>query len=129
MMSWRCLASGRGPMPAPTFSTRFLTLPVAGITQVTAGWASTYFNRICAQDLAPNSDAQAGTGPDQEGVGRGNGRCGRPASVRKLGRHRAPPAQNQVRLRGLEPPRPCGHKNLNLARLPIPPHPQPDEQL
>ena len=23
--------------------------------------------------------------------------------------------------RGLEPPRPCGHKNLNLARLPIPP--------
>ncbi len=24
-----------------------------------------------------------------------------------------------VRERGLEPPRPCGHKNLNLARLPF----------
>ena len=32
-------------------------------------------------------------------------------------------AFNQVRLRGLEPPRPCGHKDLNLARLPIPPQP------
>ena len=29
----------------------------------------------------------------------------------------------QVRARGLEPPRPFGHKNLNLARLPIPPRP------
>ena len=26
-----------------------------------------------------------------------------------------------VRKGGLEPPQPCGHKNLNLARLPIPP--------
>lgn len=26
-----------------------------------------------------------------------------------------------VRERGLEPPRPCGHQNLNLERLPIPP--------
>lgn len=30
-------------------------------------------------------------------------------------------------MRGVEPPRPCGHKNLNLARLPIPPHPQATE--
>jgi hypothetical protein len=28
-----------------------------------------------------------------------------------------------VRMRGLEPPQPCGYQNLNLARLPIPPHP------
>src|SRR5262245_56785915 len=28
-----------------------------------------------------------------------------------------------VRKRGLEPPRPCGHKLLRLARLPIPPLP------
>ena len=28
-----------------------------------------------------------------------------------------------VRKRGLEPPRPCGHMNLNHARLPIPPLP------
>jgi hypothetical protein len=28
-----------------------------------------------------------------------------------------------VRSRGLEPPRACAHKNLNLARLPIPPRP------
>ncbi len=26
-------------------------------------------------------------------------------------------------MRGVEPPRPFEHKNLNLARLPIPPHP------
>ena len=28
-----------------------------------------------------------------------------------------------VRARGLEPPQPCDHKNLNLTRLPIPPYP------
>ena len=30
-----------------------------------------------------------------------------------------------VRARGLEPPQPCDHKNLNLTRLPIPPSPHP----
>jgi hypothetical protein len=30
---------------------------------------------------------------------------------------------NLVRQRGLEPPHPYGHKNLNLTRLPIPPLP------
>ena len=28
---------------------------------------------------------------------------------------------SMVRTRGIEPPRPCGHMNLNHARLPIPP--------
>ena len=28
-----------------------------------------------------------------------------------------------LRMTGLEPAHPCGHKDLNLARLPIPPHP------
>ena len=28
-----------------------------------------------------------------------------------------------VRMTGLEPAQPCDHKILNLARLPIPPHP------
>ena len=28
-----------------------------------------------------------------------------------------------VRVTGLEPAQPCDHKNLNLTRLPIPPHP------
>ena len=28
-----------------------------------------------------------------------------------------------MRVKGLEPSRSCPHKNLNLARLPIPPHP------
>ena len=28
-----------------------------------------------------------------------------------------------VRVAGLEPVQPCGHKNLNLTRLPVPPHP------
>ena len=30
----------------------------------------------------------------------------------------------RVRMRGLEPPRPKGHTDLNRARLPIPPHPR-----
>src|SRR5579863_8713604 len=30
----------------------------------------------------------------------------------------------RVRMRGLEPPRPYGHTDLNRARLPIPPHPR-----
>ena len=29
-----------------------------------------------------------------------------------------------VRTRGLEPPQPCGHYDLNVARLPIPPCPR-----
>src|ERR1700682_105779 len=29
----------------------------------------------------------------------------------------------RMRMRGLEPPRPKGHTDLNRARLPIPPHP------
>jgi hypothetical protein len=32
-----------------------------------------------------------------------------------------------VRMRGLEPPRPYGHGDLNAARLPIPPHPHTAE--
>ncbi len=36
------------------------------------------------------------------------------------GRHPAP----HMRMRGLEPPRPYGHTDLNRARLPIPPHPR-----
>ncbi len=30
---------------------------------------------------------------------------------------------SMVRITGLEPAQPCDHKNLNLTRLPIPPHP------
>ena len=30
----------------------------------------------------------------------------------------------RMRMRGLEPPRPYGHTDLNRARLPIPPHPR-----
>jgi hypothetical protein len=33
------------------------------------------------------------------------------------------PKENLVRERGLEPPRPFGHKILSLARLPVPPLP------
>ena len=32
-----------------------------------------------------------------------------------------------VRMTGLEPAQPCDHKILNLARLPIPPHPHATE--
>ena len=31
---------------------------------------------------------------------------------------------SRMRMRGLEPPRPYGHTDLNRARLPIPPHPR-----
>src|SRR6201987_4099031 len=34
----------------------------------------------------------------------------------------------RVRMRGLEPPRPYGHTDLNRARLPIPPHPRASGQ-
>ena len=43
------------------------------------------------------------------------------AGLRMVGRC---PVVPRVRARGVEPPRPFGHKNLNLARLPIPPRPQ-----
>ena len=33
-------------------------------------------------------------------------------------------AASLMRMRGLEPPRPYGHTDLNRARLPIPPHPR-----
>ena len=42
----------------------------------------------------------------------------RPPKTRKPPRLQGLPV---MRWRGLEPPRPCGHKALNLARLPIPP--------
>ena len=35
-----------------------------------------------------------------------------------------PPGGRSMRMRGLEPPRPYGHTDLNRARLPIPPHPR-----
>jgi hypothetical protein len=41
-------------------------------------------------------------------------------SVRKRGNEQG----DLVRERGLEPPRPFGHKILSLARLPVPPLPQ-----
>jgi hypothetical protein len=34
------------------------------------------------------------------------------------------PLETAMRMRGLEPPRPYGHTDLNRARLPIPPHPR-----
>src|SRR3569833_3832682 len=34
------------------------------------------------------------------------------------------PGFSFMRMRGLEPPRPYGHTDLNRARLPIPPHPR-----
>ncbi len=40
----------------------FFTLPVAGITQVTAGCAMTYLSSTCAQLVASKSAAQAGSG-------------------------------------------------------------------
>ena len=41
-------------------------LLVPGITQVTAGWASTNFSRICAQLVQPMSPAHAGSGRARE---------------------------------------------------------------
>ena len=55
------------------------------------------------------------------------------ALLRRQLRRRTPRRQNKkqpkrllfvlVRVTGLEPAQPCDHKNLNLTRLPIPPHP------
>src|SRR6266536_5925639 len=52
--------------------------------------------------------------------------------LRLAGGHRGPPSPTETKAPpgrgsievgegGLEPPRPCGHRNLNPARLPIPP--------
>ena len=45
---------------------------------------------------------------------------------RRLRPHAQRRSENRfrVRMRGLEPPRPKGHTDLNRARLPIPPHPR-----
>ena len=59
--------------------------------------------------------------PEHSGVaptGRQDERTSKPISGRG-GSH----VETMVRLRGVEPPRPCGHKPLKLARLPIPPQP------
>jgi hypothetical protein len=42
----------------------------------------------------------------------------------RLTRIIARPKQNLVRMKGLEPSLPCGNQNLNLARLPVSPHPR-----
>jgi magnesium transporter len=51
------------------------------------------------------------------------------ASIGRRKRHRflRIPAQEPMRMRGLEPPRACAHTDLNRARLPIPPHPRGDQ--
>ncbi len=54
--------------------------------------------------------------------------CGRFRDLRADGtpRWRIPSLRTigRMRMRGLEPPRPYGHTDLNRARLPIPPHPR-----
>jgi site-specific DNA recombinase len=55
-------------------------------------------------------------GPDSAPVGAISTSC-------PSGRGGFSPAM-MVRMRGLEPPRPYGHGDLNAARLPIPPHPR-----
>src|SRR3954467_14048320 len=48
----------------------------------------------------------------------------RPREASRLGTEWAPKRLGMaMRMRGLEPPRPFGHTDLNRARLPIPPHP------
>ena len=44
-------------------------------------------------------------------------------AVQRIG---APGPRSHMRMRGLEPPRPERHTDLNRARLPIPPHPRAD---
>ena len=45
------------------------------------------------------------------------------ASTYWAGSRQWEPPDAAMRMRGLEPPRPYGHTDLNRARLPIPPHP------
>ena len=48
-------SSGNLPTPAIMLSSKWLGLPVAGITQVTAEWLRMYFRKNCAQDWQSNS--------------------------------------------------------------------------
>ena len=52
---------------------------------------------------------------------RPQGLRGGPGSAQRI---RPRPERSWMRMRGLEPPRPYGHTDLNRARLPIPPHPR-----
>ena len=49
MICARCLLSGSATDARAEIVEQVATLPVAGITQVTAGCASTNFRNICAQ--------------------------------------------------------------------------------
>jgi cardiolipin synthase len=58
----RCCASGNRPRPAARLSCRCCTLLVAGMTQVTAGWARMNLRKNCAQLAQSNSATHSGSG-------------------------------------------------------------------
>ena len=82
-----------------------------------------------ARDSASASSAKRTTKSFTHGS---SSRDGPPESLeRVIARHRTLRRGGQrarcrpaMRMRGLEPPRPFGHTDLNRARLPIPPHPR-----
>src|SRR5438477_591304 len=51
---WRIFASGSRPTPPAKLSSICCGLLVAGITQVTAGWATIHFRKNCAHDPHSN---------------------------------------------------------------------------
>ncbi len=50
-------SSGSGPVPARRFAAMWPGSAVPGIAQVTAGWETTNFSRISAQEAQPISAA------------------------------------------------------------------------
>src|SRR5438309_4895295 len=60
-MRSRVASSGSEPTPAVMLSTRCSSRLVAGITQVTAGWARIHLRKNCAQLWQPNAAVHAGS--------------------------------------------------------------------
>src|SRR5690349_4207171 len=62
VIRWRIFPSGSRPTPPAMLSSICCGLLVAGITQVTAGWATIHFRKNCAHDRQSISAAHGGSG-------------------------------------------------------------------
>ena len=81
-------------------------------------FATVYFREELSKTTPPKKQIQRATSIGQS-FRRNRGQKIIRTSTCRLGSY----CSCMVRMTGLEPAQPCDHKILNLARLPIPPHP------
>ena len=116
--------TGATALPSRSPARRRSRRPGAGGRARRAGRGRAGRRRRAAHAAAPRTSAPA-TGSESQGRawrrhyprGCAGGRLRRPGGA-------AAQWGEAMRMRGLEPPRPEGHTDLNRARLPIPPHPR-----